>query len=267
MFKLIQVDAFTSKLFGGNPAAVVVLDDWIDDAILQSIAAENNLAETAFLVPIQQGWELRWFTPTTEVALCGHATLAAAHALVTQLGCSSRELEFKTRESGTLTVECQADGALAMSFPAIAVTTFDETQMISAALGSVPQSIQYGHYSSDQYDLMAVFETENMVASLEPDFALFNNINSRGVIATARGNSCDFISRYFAPNFGIDEDPVTGSAHCLLAPYWGHVLGKQQMDARQISQRGGEIHCELVNDRVVLTGYAVNYLVGAINII
>lgn len=266
MFKIFQTDAFTSEVFGGNPAAVVPLEDWLDDAVLQSIAAENNLAETAYLVPISSGWELRWFTPTAEVALCGHATLAAAHVLVTQLDCTDKVLNFKTRESGTLTVECKQNGSFAMSFPSIPVIESNEVLKVSAALGRKPERVMYGHYSPDQIDFVAVYETEDIVSTLEPNFSKFKELSSRGVIATAKGDSCDFVSRYFAPNFGIDEDPVTGSAHCLLTPYWSKVLGKLEMEARQISPRGGEIHCTLDNDRVVLSGHAVNYLAGTIYI-
>lgn len=262
--KIFQVDAFTKKVFGGNPAAVVLLENWVDDAALQSIAAENNLAETAYLVPKASSWELRWFTPAAEVALCGHATLAAAHVLTTQLGCKDKHLKFETRESGTLTVEQLQDGALAMSFPAIGLSTADETPALSLALGSEPQSVMYGHYSPQQIDYVAIFESEEIVAALKPELAMFDKLNSRGVIATAAGKSCDFVSRYFAPNFGIDEDPVTGSAHCLLTPYWANSFGKSTMQARQISPRGGEILCTLDNDRVILTGHAVNYLTGTI---
>ena len=266
MFRIFQVDAFTSQLFGGNPAAVVLLQQWIDDAVLQSIAAENNLAETAYLVPIESGWELRWFTPTFEVALCGHATLAAAHVLVTQLNCTDNLLNFETRESGTLTVECKHDGMYAMSFPAISVVKSNDTHEVGTALGSEPYRLMTGHYSPDQMDFVAVFETEDLVAALQPDAAEFKRLNSRGVIATAKGKSCDFVSRYFAPEFGIYEDPVTGSAHCLLTPYWSDVLNKSDMQAQQISPRGGEIQCAMDNKRVILTGRAVNYMAGTIYI-
>lgn len=264
MLKIYQVDAFTSIIFGGNPAAVVILEHWIDDHVLRSIAAENNLAETAYLVPVNDDWELRWFTPTAEVALCGHATLAAAHVLVTHMGCTDAVLKFRTRESGTLTVESLSDGAFAMSFPAVSVSSYGEPHLIEAALNAKPTQVLYGNYSADQLDILAVFDSETDVAALEPDLSRFKVLDSRGIIATAKGTSCDFVSRYFAPNFGIDEDPVTGSAHCLLAPYWSNVLDKQKTDARQISQRGGKIQCTLNQDRVVLTGYAVSYLVGSL---
>jgi len=268
MLNIYQVDAFTKKLFGGNPAAVVILDRWLDNEVLRSIAAENNLAETAYLVADTDSWELRWFTPTEEVALCGHATLAAAHVLLTQLGCTDDVFKFKTRESGMLSVEPGQDGALTMSFPVVpvSVSNHSHAQAVGAALRSTPARIMYGHYSADQIDFLALFESEDEVAALEPDLTLFKTLSSRGVIATAKGNVCDFVSRYFAPNFGINEDPVTGSAHCLLAPYWSRVLGKQQLEARQISQRGGDILCEVHEDRVLLTGHAVNYLSGSIHV-
>lgn len=266
MLKIFQIDAFTQKVFGGNPAAVVPLEQWIDDAVLQAIAAENNLAETAYIVPIDGGWELRWFTPVSEVALCGHATLAAAYVLVTHLGCTANNMHFFTRQSGTLIVEKQQDGKMAMSFPAIAVANSNDSEIVSKALGETPSAVLFGHYSANEYDYVAVFDKQSQVAALSPDFASFKNLTSRGVIATAPGTSCDFVSRYFAPNFGIDEDPVTGSAHCLLTPYWSARLGKQHMSARQISKREGELDCALeVDGRVIISGYAVDYMIGEIS--
>ncbi len=266
MLKIFQVDAFTQKVFGGNPAAVVPLETWIEDAILQSIATENNLAETAFIVPANDGWELRWFTPIAEVALCGHATLATAHVLITHLGCTAQTLNFYTRQSGTLTVEKQQDGKLAMSFPAIAVSNNDNLEEVSIALGAQPFEVLSGDYSANEFDYLAVFDTAAQVADLDPDFAKFKPLKSRGIIATARGTSCDFVSRYFAPNLGVDEDPATGSAHCLLTPYWADKLDKQHMTARQISRRVGELDCTLETaDRVIISGFAVDYLTGVIN--
>ena len=266
MLKIFQVDAFTQKVFGGNPAAVVPLEEWIDDAVLQSIAAENNLAETAFIVPAKDGWELRWFTPVAEVALCGHATLATAHVLITHLGCTAQTLNFHTRQSGTLTVERQPSGKLAMSFPAIAVSDSDGGDEVSRALGAQPSEVLSGNYSAVEFDYLAVFDTAAQVADLNPDFAKFKSLKARGIIATAPGTSCDFVSRYFAPNLGVDEDPATGSAHCLLTPYWSEKLGQQRMTARQISRRVGELDCTLETaDRVIISGYAVDYLTGVIN--
>ena len=265
--KIYQVDAFTTSVFEGNPAAVVPLDYWIDDRVMQAIATENNLAETAFIVPSNESWEIRWFTPTAEVALCGHATLAAAHVLVKHQGCLTNPLVFKTRQSGNLSVERLEDGSLSMSFPAILIVECEYKNVISKALGATPDSVLFGRYSPDQIDYVAVFKSEETVSALNPDFAKFSNLDSRGVIVTAPGTSYDFVSRYFAPNFGIDEDPVTGSAHCLLTPYWSKILDKQKMRARQISRRGGDLACSMDNiDRVLLAGHAVDYLVGEINV-
>ncbi len=263
--KIYQIDAFASRVFEGNPAAVVPLEKWVDDTLLQAIAAENNLAETAFTVPNGDDWEIRWFTPTAEVALCGHATLAAAYVLIKHQGYSGSVLTFKTRQSGELTVERLENDLLAMSFPAIAVEDSDQLENIIEALGAIPDSVKFGRYSPDQIDYVAIFDSEDTVRSLSPDLTKFAQLGSRGIIATAPAKSFDFVSRYFAPNFGIDEDPVTGSAHCLLTPYWSNVLGKQSMQARQISSRGGDITCTMINNgRVILAGYAVDYLIGEI---
>lgn len=271
MLKIFQVDAFTKSLFGGNPAAVVPLESWIDDETLQAIAAENNLAETAYVVPLadsESGYELRWFTPTSEVALCGHATLATAYVLIHHLGETAAQIDFITRQSGTLSVVRQSDGQLAMSFPSIELTESSDRELVSAALGATPKALFAGHYSSDQFDYVAVFETPAQIAKVEVAGNAFKPLRSRGVIVTARSDTdeCDFVSRYFAPNFGIDEDPVTGSAHCLLAPYWAGILGTNSLRARQISPRSGEVGCEVKGQRTVLTGSCVDYLQGEINL-
>jgi len=243
----------------------VPLDGWIEDDLLQAIAAENNLAETAYVVPAGDDWELRWFTPVSEVALCGHATLASAHVLFSHMGCSAPTLNFHTRQSGTLVVEKQSDGKLAMSFPAIETTSSKDSKGINDALGSNPAQLLQGSYSANEFDYVAVFDTQEMVADLSPDFTRFKTLTSRGVIVTAPGDTCDFVSRYFAPNLGIDEDPVTGSAHCLLTPYWSARLGKQKMSAKQVSKRGGDLDCSLEsNSRVIISGNAVDYLIGDI---
>lgn len=268
MAKIFQVDAFTDRLFGGNPAAVVTLASWLDDDTLQLIAKENNLAETAFIVPSDSAYELRWFTPSSEVALCGHATLATAHVLVTHLGVSSEQIKFITRKSGTLTVSKAPDGSLSMSFPAIAVQQSGDHLAVADALGATPTALFTGYYAEDEFDYMAVFDSRQEVREIVPDNRRFKNLDSRGVIVTAAndGNDCDFVSRYFAPNIGIDEDPVTGSAHCLLAPYWGGVLNKSELIARQISPRVGVLACSLRDDRTVLTGSCVDYLQGEMNL-
>ena len=268
MVKIYQADAFTNRLFGGNPAAVVPLESWLDDKTLQSVAMENNLAETAYIVPAEGGYELRWFTPASEVALCGHATLATAHVLVHHLGETAEQINFLTRQSGTLTVTRLENDQFAMSFPSIAVNKSDDHDPVSAALGIAPDSLYAGSYSADEFDYVAVFGASKQLENLEISNTAFKALRSRGVIVTALSeiDGCDFVSRYFAPNFGIDEDPVTGSAHCLLAPYWAGVLDKSKLQARQISPRGGELGCEIQGDRTVLTGSCVDYMQGKINL-
>ncbi len=266
MTRIFQVDAFTDQLFGGNPAAVVPLNQWLDDKTLQSIAMENNLAETAFTVPTENGYELRWFTPASEVALCGHATLATAYVLFTHLDCSDSSINFFTRQSGTLTVDNLSDGQLAMSFPSIPVSKNADIEKVTAALGVKPTALYSGHYSASEFDYVAVLDTQQQVLEVKPVLAAFPTLTSRGVIVTSAGNDCDFVSRYFAPNFGIEEDPVTGSAHCLLAPYWAGILGKDKMQAKQISARGGILGCRVAGDRTVLTGGCVDYLQGEISL-
>ncbi len=264
MHNIYQVDAFTDKLFGGNPAAVIPLDDWLDDATLLAIAQENNLSETAFLKPDGAGFELRWFTPAAEVALCGHATLASAHVVFNHLDFNGDSVAFRTRLSGTLVVTQQKGSLLAMQFPSIEVRPCDCPDSVVSALGVTPTACLQGFYSQDESDYIAVFDREDQVRSCDPDLSELRRLSSRGLIVTAAGNDCDFVSRYFAPAFGIDEDPVTGSAHCLLAPYWGQRLSKVELHARQISRRGGEIMCTLGSDHVILAGAAVDYLQGQI---
>jgi len=264
MLDIYQIDAFADKPFEGNPAAVVPLTHWPEDSLLQSIAAENNLAETSFMLNRLDHWELRWFTPEAEVALCGHATLAAAYVVFSYLDTSAQSVSFKTRQSGTLEVSRLDDEQLSMSFPAIAVEAVDISDTLKAALGCSPVSAWKGHYTEDQFDLMAVFDEADKVISIQPHFSNFSELNSRGVIVTAAGKSCDFISRYFAPEFGIPEDPVTGSAHCLSAPYWASELNKSVLSAVQMSKRTGKVECRVSTDRVELVGSAVEYLKGSI---
>ena len=267
MAAIFQVDAFTDRLFGGNPAAVVPLESWVDDQTLQSVAAENNLAETAFIVAAENGYELRWFTPAVEVALCGHATLAAAHVLMNTLKLVDDSVDFHTRVSGTLTVKRQADGRLLMSFPSIPVSESSDAALVTKALSAAPASLYSGNYSENEYDYVAVFRTAEEIAAIEPELSACKALSSRGVIVTAIGRDCDFVSRYFAPNSGIDEDPVTGSAHCLLAPYWASELGKEQLIAKQISSRGGVLECKVESNRTLLIGSCVDYLHGEIKLV
>ncbi|MDA2938693.1 PhzF family phenazine biosynthesis protein [Acidobacteria bacterium AH-259-A15] len=257
-----QVDAFTSKLFSGNPAAVCPLEKWPGDKQLQAIAAENNLSETSFFVRQEDGYELRWFTPTTEIDLCGHATLASAFVIWDYLGDNSEILKFKTR-SGLLSVQRRED-LLAMSFPVLAPRQCESPAELWEALGHAPGEIWSAGESEKSENYMAVFETEKEVRSLKPNLHLLRQLENMGVIVTAAGKTADFVSRYFAPSFGIPEDPVTGSTHCTLVPYWADRLGKKQLHALQVSSRGGELFCEYHADRVIIAGRAVRYLEGTI---
>jgi PhzF family phenazine biosynthesis protein len=253
-----QVDAFTDSLFSGNPAAVCLLDAWPGTNRLQRIAAENNLSETAFVMPGKRGkWAIRWFTPKMEVDLCGHATLAAAHVLYEERGEHTEEFIFTSR-SGELKVSPLEGGVLGMDFPSVSTSNAVVSPLLLEGLGGYPSEVRAG------VDCLCIFDTEEIVRELQPDFRLLGRLPFRGIIATAPANSrkVDFVSRFFAPSVGIDEDPVTGSSHCILAPYWSGCLGKNRMEARQISARGGRIVCEIRGDRVWLEGTAVTYLRG-----
>ena len=256
--KLYQVDAFAERVFEGNPAAVVPFDTWPDDQLLQAIAQENNLSETAFFVAGDDGYDLRWFTPRVEVELCGHATLASAHVVFEHLGHDRDEIRFHTK-SGLLTVT-KAEKGIEMDFPAVASETIAAPEDLLEGLGAQPLEVRAAP------DYLAVFESEKEVAALAPDFAALSRLDRRGVIATAPGSDFDFVSRCFYPKLGVDEDPVTGSAHCKTAPYWADQLGRNELVARQLSARGGTVRCRLVEDRVILAGSAVDYLQGEIRI-
>ena len=250
--KQYQVDAFTDKAFGGNPAAVVPLQSWPDDSLLQAIAEENNLSETAFFVSSKKGFQLRWFTPLKEVDLCGHATLATAHVIFEILGYSKQLITFETR-SGELFVGKNGT-RLEMDFPARPPTPCELSDALAKGLGQRPVEV----LAADDY--LAVFDSEAIVRAITPNQALLGQLDLRGVIVTAPGTDVDFVSRFFAPKFGISEDPVTGSAHCELAPYWANKLGKNILTAKQVSKRGGNITCELKADRVILSGCAVTFM-------
>ncbi|MEX2477027.1 MAG: PhzF family phenazine biosynthesis protein [Gracilimonas sp.] len=256
---IYQVDAFTSELFSGNPAAVVPLEEWLSDEQMQHIAAENNLSETAFFVKEGNSYRLRWFTPTVEVDLCGHATLATAHVLFEELGYSEDEIIFKTR-SGLLTVS-KKEGLLLMNFPADNMEKAEAPAVLFRALG-VPQTFEV--YKSDDY--MVVLNSEKEVAALNPDIRMLSEVEARGIIVTAPGEEVDFVSRFFAPQSGVDEDPVTGSAHTKSTPYWSKKLDKEELKARQISKRGGDLICRMKGDRVEIAGNALTYLKGEITI-
>ena len=260
---LFQVDAFAEQVFAGNPAAVCPLEAWLPEALMQSIAAENNLSETAFFVPEGEeggNYGLRWFTPQKEIDLCGHATLASAHVLFEHLGFAGQRLDFSTR-SGVLTVS-RADNVLALDFPAKTVEPCAAPAALIEGLGAVPCEVHGGR------DYLAVFASEEAVRALTPDPRRLAELDRHGVIVTAPGGDgeVDFVSRFFAPKFGVDEDPVTGSAHCSLTPFWAARLGKATLEARQVSQRGGRLQCALSGERVILRGRAVTYMTATINV-
>jgi PhzF family phenazine biosynthesis protein len=255
---LYQIDAFTSKPFKGNPAAVIPLETWLPDDAMQSIAEENNLSETTFFVPTKSGFHIRWFTPITEVDLCGHATLAAAYVLFNFLGYDKGTIAFDSK-SGMLTVIQNKDW-LVMDFPAQPPIHCDLPDDIIKAFGKKPIECLRSE------DYIVVFETESDISSVNPDMDYLKKLDLRGVIITSKSQQYDFVSRFFAPKYGIEEDPVTGSSHTQLIPYWAKKLGKTKLTVKQVSRRGGELICELQNDRVLISGKAVKYLEGRIEI-
>jgi PhzF family phenazine biosynthesis protein len=254
------IDAFTDRVFAGNPAGVVPLARWPDAAMMQRVAFENGLAETAFFVKTGvDRYYLRWFSPSVEIDLCGHATLAAGFVVFTELGATGDVLTFHTR-SGPLTVTRLPDGRLELDFPARPGQPGAITPALTRALGAAPEQVAHAR------DTLCVFAREEDVLALRPDFAAVAQLDTFGVIATAPGKDCNFVSRFFVPRAGINEDPVTGSAHCTLVPYWAARLGRKRLHARQVSTRGGELWCELVDDRVRMAGHAVLYLRGEIQV-
>jgi PhzF family phenazine biosynthesis protein len=259
--KLFQVDAFASRIFSGNPAAICPLDKWLDDETLQNIAMENNLAETGYFVRNGKQFDIRWFTPTVEVDLCGHATLAAAHVIFNHLNFAESRIEFMSHRSGPLSV-FKNNEFLTLDFPTDTVEQVPLTQELKTPFNNVPKEAYRG-----KTDYMLVFNSEEKIISLSPDMKAVNEIpECRGVIVTAPGNDVDFVSRFFAPQSGIDEDPVTGSAHTTLIPYWSKVLGKTEMTAMQLSNRKGFLKCKHLAERVHISGQAKTYLVGEIEI-
>lgn len=258
---IYQADAFTGELFGGNPAAICPLQEWLSDELMQKIALENNLSETAFLVKDGNDYHIRWFTPGTEVKLCGHATLAAAHILFTLLGQTGNTIIFHSK-SGPLKVTKLDSGKLMLDFPA----------NIPEAIKEVPAGIFEGlgiataPVFKTSFDYMVVLPSQKIIEGLQPDFKTLAQVPCRGVITTAKGDEADFVSRCFYPQSGIDEDPVTGSAHTIMVPYWAKELNKTSMKAIQLSKRRGYLDCELAGDRVLMSGTAVTYLKGEIEV-
>jgi PhzF family phenazine biosynthesis protein len=255
--KIYQIDAFAEQVFSGNPAAVCPLDEWLSDDILQNIAMENNLAETAFYVREGQGFHIRWFTPGVEVDLCGHATLAAAYVLFNHENYQGDKISFNSR-SGLLTVS-KNDDILTLDFPADTIQEIELSPELIAGFDQKPLRAFRG-----KTDYMFVFENEAQIKNIQTDLKLISQLDARGVIITAKGDEVDFVSRFFAPQSGIDEDPVTGSAHTSLTPYWSEELGKKELSAIQLSSRKGYLKCVHLNGRVEISGRAQTFLIGDI---
>lgn len=255
---IFQVDAFTSKVFGGNPAAVCPLEQWLPDDVMQQIAIENSVAETAFFIRIDQGFGIRWFTPEIEMDLCGHATLATAHVIARHLNFSLPSIQFRSK-SGDLTVAVD-EKLLTLNFPSRKPEPSEAPQAVLDAIQHQPVEILKAR------DYVLVFEDEEIIRHLKPNQHILNQINldPGGVIVTAKGEDVDFVSRFFTPQASIFEDPVTGSAHCSLIPYWSEQLGKDSMVALQVSSRGGKLYCKNVGERVLISGEAVTYMEGHI---
>ena len=257
--KQYQIDAFTGKVFKGNPAAVCPLDKWLDDGVLLSIAAENNLSETAFFIPSNKGFKLRWFTPVTEVDLCGHATLATAHVIFNIAGFAGSSVTFETR-SGDIIVE-RNGSLLSMDFPSKPPKPCVAPDLLVKGLGHIPAEVL------SAMDYFAVYEDEDAIYSIKPDYVRLEKLDLRGSVVTAPGKDVDFVSRFFAPKLGVPEDPVCGSAHCELAPYWAEKLNKRNLTAKQLSFRGGDIFCELKGNNIVtISGQAVTFMEAEITI-
>lgn len=257
--KIYQADAFASGLFKGNPAAVIPLDEWLPEYLMQQIAAENNLSETAFFIPEGDDFHIRWFTPKAEVNLCGHATLATAHILFNELNFAGTHINFNSR-SGMLTVR-KIDDKLQLDFPADFVQPVDSNPVFTEAFG-----IQASATFKGRTDFMLLFDSEDIIRNMNPNFHMLKQTDARGIIVTAKGNEVDFVSRFFAPGVGIDEDPVTGSAHTSLVPFWSLILNKTKLTALQLSERGGQLWCTMAANRVLISGKAVTYLRGKIEV-
>lgn len=257
---IFQVDAFTDKIFGGNPAAVCPLEDWLPDDVMQKIAMENSVAETAFFVPLNDGFEIRWFTPEIEMDLCGHATLATAHIIARHINSQMSSLKFYSK-SGILIVKAEKD-LLTLDFPSRKPYPGDVPQMILDAFQVKPVE------ALKSRDYVLVYKTEEIIRGMEPDQGILNQINldPGGIVVTAKGDEVDFVSRFFTPQASIFEDPVTGSAHCSLIPYWSQKLNKISMSALQLSPRVGKLQCKDLGERVLISGNAITYLEGRITI-
>ncbi|MDF0751077.1 PhzF family phenazine biosynthesis protein [Marinobacter sp. 71-i] len=263
---IYQVDAFTSRVFGGNPAAVMPLEEWLPDDTLRALAMENNLSETAFFVPTPEeadaDFHIRWFTPTVEVPLCGHATLASAWVIFNKLGWEREQIRFQSK-SGPLGVQQTDDGWLELDFPNLAVEKRPTLQLIHEALEGAPDTALF---VPNDTNYLVVLSDEAAVKAAQPDIRKLGELGNQGVVITAPGEDCDFVSRYFVPGAGIDEDPVTGSTHSVLVPYWAEQLGKNTLLAKQVSARGGVLRCELKGGRVAIAGQAAFYMEGSVHL-
>jgi len=257
--KIYQADAFAASLFKGNPAAVVPLTKWLSDETMQQIAAENNLSETAFFIPEGDHFHIRWFTPKAEVRLCGHATLATAHVLFNELNFAGEQIAFNS-QSGILTVKKVGD-KLQLDFPADFAREVEAIPVFAEAFGVPPLATFKG-----STDYLLLYNSEEIIRNMKPNFHLLYQTDARGIMVTAKGREVDFVSRFFAPGVGIDEDPVTGSAHTTLIPFWSIRLNKTELTALQLSARGGQLWCTLSDDRVLIAGKAATYLRGEIEI-
>ena len=257
---LYQVDAFTERIFSGNPAGVCILEEWLEEELMQNIAAENNLSETAFAVAFDGRYQIRWFTPGSEVDLCGHATLATAHVLFKHLAFAGNKIVFQSRKRGELAVLQEGD-FLTLDFPADTIRQVDAPQELIEAVGKDPVEVYRGGT-----DYLLIYDTQREIEEISPEFPTLAGMDVRGIIVSAPGEKEDFVSRFFAPGVGINEDPVTGSAHTTLAPYWSEKLGKDVLSARQLSRRQGELRCKVLGSRVYITGKAATYFIGEIGI-
>jgi PhzF family phenazine biosynthesis protein len=257
---LYQVDAFAETVFKGNPAAIIPLDDWMDDDLMQQIAMENNLSETAYIVKTDSGYHIRWFTPEYEIDLCGHATLASAYVIKNFLEPHVAEINFTTQKAGTLKAAAK-EGLYTLDFPARMPEPCEVPEQLLTSIGT---SAAVEVLRSRDY--FVVLPNEEAVRNAEPDYTLMKELDTIGVIITAKGHEADVVSRCFYPGAGIPEDPVTGSAHCNIVPYWSEKLGKTKLFCRQLSARGGDLQCELAGDRVLMSGKCVLFLQGEINL-
>lgn len=257
---IYQVDAFAEKVFAGNPAAVIPLEDWIEEDLMQKIAMENNLSETAFIVKTDEGYHIRWFTPEYEIDLCGHATLASAYVIKNFLEPHVHDIHFTTQKAGVLKAFAK-EGLYTLDFPARMPVASEVPEQLLASLG-ITTAVEVLR----SRDYFVVLPNEEAVKNTEPDYSLMKELDTIGVIVTAKGHHADVVSRCFYPGAGIPEDPVTGSAHCNIVPYWSEKLGTTKLFCRQLSPRGGDLHCELDGDRVLMSGKCVLYLEGTINL-